>query len=67
MTPADIAMMIRAVDALLSLLGTAGIAAAKINSMREGSASGHLTDEDVHTLALSARDSIDKLGPRDNR
>lgn len=64
MNPADIVAALRAVDALLALLGNAGVAVQKIQAMRDANASGHLTDEQIGQLAGSAHDALAQLGPR---
>lgn len=62
MNPTDIIAAIRAVDALLALLGNAGVQVQRIQAMRDASASGHLTDEQIAQLASSAHDSHARLG-----
>jgi len=62
MTPANIYATVQAVDALLTLLQNAGIGAEKIISMRQQSASGRLSDEQLAELAESAKTAVDRLG-----
>lgn len=64
MNPADLIAAIRAIDALLSLVSNAGVSIHKIAAMRDMSASGHLTDDDIGTLAAEAHESVARLGPR---
>ena len=62
MSPAELAAIIRLVDSALTLASKAGISIAKINAMREASADGHLTPEQIEQLAQSAHDSVRRLG-----
>ena len=64
MSPADLIAAIRAIDALLSLVSNAGINVHKISAMRDMSATGHLTEEQLTQLAESAHDAVNRLGPR---
>jgi transcription initiation factor IIE alpha subunit len=62
MSPVDLIAAVRAIDALLSLVGNAGVSAHKIIAMRQMSATGHVTEEDLAELAELARESVRKLG-----
>ena len=58
----DLVAVIRATDALLSLLANAGISMAKLQNLRDQNADGHLTDAQVESLAKQAYDSVARLG-----
>ena len=58
----DLVAVIRATDALLSLLANAGISMAKLQNLRDQNADGHLRDDQVQDLARQAHDSVARLG-----
>ena len=62
MTPDNIVATLRAVDALLALLANAGISGVRIAAMRERSATGSLTEDDIDELANQAHDAVRRLG-----
>jgi hypothetical protein len=62
MSPVDLIAAVRAIDALLSLVGNAGVSAHKIIAMREMSATGHITEDDLKELAEQAHESVRRLG-----
>jgi hypothetical protein len=62
MTPVDLIAALRAIDALLSLAANAGVGVHKIIAMRDMSASGHLTDDQIGQLVVDAHESVRRLG-----
>jgi malonyl CoA-acyl carrier protein transacylase len=62
MSPVDLIAANRAIEALLALIANAGVSVAKINAMRDMSASGHLTDDQIGQLVVDAHESVRRLG-----
>lgn len=61
MNPAELALLIRAIDGLLTLGINAGVAVEKLIALKAASATGTVTDEQIQQLAKTARTNVGKL------
>jgi len=62
MNPSDLLLILRTADALLALLGNAGISITKLNNLREQNADGRLTEAQLEQLANDAHAALAQLG-----